>query len=46
MPGIGVMMGFKDVDQEVRRDRAMQEALEAAEAVIRCYERYKGFSRR
>lgn len=24
----------------------MQEALEAAEAVIRCYERYKGFSRR
>ena len=32
MPGgrIGVMMGFKDVDDEVRRDRAMQEALEDA----------------
>ena len=32
MPGgrIGVMMGFKDVDDEVRRGRAMQKALEDA----------------
>ncbi len=32
MPGgrIGVMMGFKDVDDEVRRSRAMQEALDDA----------------
>ncbi len=32
MPGgrIGVVMGFKDVDKEVRRDQAMQEALEDA----------------
>ena len=32
MPGgrIGVMMGFRDVDGETRRDRAMQEALEDA----------------
>ena len=32
MPGgrIGVMMGFKDVDEEVRRGRAMQKALENA----------------
>lgn len=32
MPGgrIGVVMGFKDVDDEVRRDRAMREALEDA----------------
>ncbi len=32
MPGgrLGVMMGFKDVDEEVRQDRAMQEALAEA----------------
>ncbi|MCR5135873.1 MAG: response regulator [Oscillospiraceae bacterium] len=32
MPGgrIGVMMGFKDVDDEIQRDRAIQEALEDA----------------
>ena len=32
LPGgrTGVMMGFKDVDDEVRQDRAMQEALEDA----------------
>ena len=32
MPGgrIGVTMGFKDVDDEIRQERAMQEALDDA----------------